>query len=129
MKTTPLEDLYVHTLHCFQDVEETVRNGSSTELDDMIYQALGISVLALYHCLEYENSFAIDSEISTLWATKQTLLTSMEYIRDWMQTNLVPYDSYPDIRSDMASLHAVLDIQESASNYLDGIIKGMGYIA
>ena len=72
MKTTPLEDLYVHTLHCFQDAEETVRNGSSTELDDMIYQALGISVLALYHCLEYENSFAIDSEISTLWATKHT---------------------------------------------------------
>lgn len=129
MKTTPLEDLYVHTLHCFQDAEETVRNGSSTKLDDMIYQALGISILALYHCLEYDKSFPTYGEISTLWATKQTLLTSIEYIRDWMQTNLVPYDSYPDIRSDMASLHAVLDIQTSAFEYLDGIIKSKGYIA
>lgn len=104
-----IDDLYIYVLQRFQDAEETIHTeGSSNPTDYFIYQGLGVCVLALRYCEQQE----FDSSLN-IWASSKTLKTVMNEIQNHIRTKLLPYDSYPDIRVEIACLKEVIEIQKA----------------
>lgn len=113
-----IDDLYIYVLQRFQDAEETIHTeGSSNPTDYYIYQGLGICVLALQYC----NQSGLDRSVN-IWVSAKTLKIIMDEIDNHIRMKLLPYDSYPDIRVEIACLKEVIEIQKAVLHQMQNLL-------